>query len=425
MKSSLYLRMALLGGLGIGVLAGCDSGDPAPEETRYSGAASVGDMAQFTVSGNTLNYNVSGVRFGNASGSLTTTPISGTTGFYESSVSSQPFGLMLSGNLGVAILPDVPDLTNPPNTVNAFVTGLSNASSNEADIQGKTFLYVTYRTGPSAYVLRTNADNSYQAQRVIDYINDLSAAPGGTLSGNLGSTNVETGCWRASTFGTYLNAVDSSVDANVATAVANGTCGNFDFVAGGYDSNPTSTTMTTGYYRFMIKPGISRTGLVVDYADGTGFGVGLETTLESNTPVTAVPTVDQTYSVFAAANVTTIDLSTLFNVATGDSPFAEVVLKPNQAVELTAMNCNYNVSPIACTTAGQPINMMDALYDTFCYEDPSSPGTYLQAALPGMSCVFAGSMTTPSRMYNALIDNEDGYFLAASLLAPEFVMGSQ
>ncbi len=428
MKSHLHLSMVLIGSLGIGLLAGCGGGNPDTDEsdiTTYTGAASVGDMAQFTVSGNALNYSLSGVRFGTASGNLSIAQIGGLTDFYQATGGSQVLGMMLSDNLGIAILPNVPDLQNPLNTVNAFVTGLANASNVEADIKGKDFLYVSYRTGPDAFVLRINSDNSFKAQRVTDYVNDLNTAPNSTLNGDLGTTNVETGCWRASAYGTYLNAVSSSVDLNIATAVNNGSCANFDFVAAGYDSNPTSTLITSGYYRFMIKLGVSRTGLVVDYADGSGFGVGLETTLESPSAVTATPATDQTYSVFAAPNVTSINLATLFNTTTGDSPFYEVVLKTNDAVEMTPMNCNYG-NPTNCSTTGQTtIGNMDALYDTFCYEDSSNPGSYLQAPLPGMTCVFQGALSNPSKIYNALIDDQDGYFLAASLLAPEFIMGSK
>ncbi len=397
-----------------------NSGGSGNATTAYSGAASAGDMAQFTISGSTLNYTLTGAHFGAQSGSMSLSPVSGTTGFHYATVGSRTIGLMLSGNLGIAIVPNVPDVQNGSTTVNAFVTGLANASNNEADAKGKTFLYVSYQAAPMAYVLKLYTDNHFAGQKVTDYLSDLANAAGNTLNGEPGTTNRLEGCWRASTNGTYLNAVTSS-DPAINTAIATGNCPAFDFVSAGYDTSPASTS--SNYYRFMIKPGNSRAGLVVDMADGSGFGIGLETALESPAPVPIAPGSDLTYSAFAAPNVTSIDLASLFNTSTGASPFVQVVLHAASAntVELTDFTCNYSNSPIACNASGST-RTLNILYDTVCYQT----GTGIASeTLPGMNCAF--NNTSPSnstQVYNAFIDGQDGYFLAASLNAPEFVMGS-
>ena len=424
MKSRHLFKLSTLGFIGLLSLAGCGGGGSDPDSsesggTTYSGAASVGDMAEFTVNGSTLSYNLSGAHFGSTSGSLAIQPVNGTSGFYQSSVGSQTIGMMLAGNFGIAIVPNVPDLMNPNTTVNAFVTGLKNATSNEADVLGKTFLYVTYQTAPAAYVLKLNTDNSFIAQPVPDYLTDLNNA--GTLNGDPGTTNVMTGCWRASSNGNYLNAVTSN-DTNIASAVSGNSCGQFDFVTAGYDPSSTSSD----YYRFMIKPGTNRAGLVVDMADGSGFGLGLETTLESSTPITAAPASNQLYSAFAAPNITSINLGTLFNTSTGASPFSEVLLKTDGKVEITAMDCDYSTTPISCNTGVNPTSQIDVHYDTFCYPNtnPNNPNSFVAEDMPGMACVYK-TLSAPTEIYNALIDDQDGYFFAASLLSPEMVLGSR
>ncbi len=425
MKSRHLFKLSTLGFIGLLGLAGCGGGSSTPTAsggsgTTYSGAASVGDMAEFTVNGSMLSYNLSGAHFGSTSGSLAIQPVNGTSGFYQATVNSQTIGLMLAGNFGIAIVPNVPDLMNPNTTVNAFVTGLKNATSNEADVKGKTFLYATYRAAPAAYVLKLNNDNSFVAQPVLDYLTDLNNA--GSLNGDPGTTNAVMGCWGASSNGNYLNAVLAS-DPNVSAALSGvgGGCGQFDFTTT-YDSNPASTS--PAYYRFMIKPGSNRAGLIVDMADGSGFGLGLETTLESSTPITAAPASNQLYSAFAAPNITSINLATLFNTSTGASPFSEVLLKSDGKVEITPMDCNYSTSPISCATGANTTSQIDVHYDTFCYPDTANPGIFLTANLPGMACVYK-TLNNPGEIYNAFIDDQDGYFFAASLLAPELVMGAR
>lgn len=403
-------------------LSACSDGGNTGAGSTYTGAATVGDMAEFTVNGSTLNYSLQGAHFGNTTGSMTIDQVSGTTNFYYADVNNTTIGMMLANNFGIALVPDVPDLLSPPNTVNTFVPALMNASNNEADVMGKAFLYVTYQSGPDAYVLKLYGDNHFAAQRVRDYLADLAAAGNAGLNSEPGTTNLITGCWRASNSGNYLNAVTAGSDANISSAVNSSTCSQFDFVAAGYDTNPASTA--SGYYRFMVKPGVNRTGLIVDMADGSGFGIGLQTTLEATAPVSSAPAAAETYSVFSAPNVTTIDLSTLFDVNTGASPFTQAVVKPNLLVEITPMTCNYSVTPVSCSVTGTA-QIMDTFYDKYCYEDPLNPGQFIAADLPGMTCVFSGSLNSPSRIYNAFIDDQDGYFFAASLLAPEFVMGAQ
>jgi len=41
-----------------------------------------------------------------------------------------------------------------------------------------------------------------------------------------------------------------------------------------------------------------------------------------------------------------------------------------------------------------------------------------------MACVYK-TLNNPGQIYNAFIDDQDGYFFAASLLAPELVMGAR
>ena len=191
----------------------------------YSGAAAPGDFARYYIdSNNILSYHLSGAVFNDISGELPIIPLTDNNIFFVADLGGGEYlKLALSNNLGIAIVP-VGDGES------TMVTALKvTGSTDTTQIVNKNYIYAEISNeGVEGSLLRINADNSYTL-----YFMDGSS---------------ENGCWKV--LNDHLVAKESSDCSDV---------------------NDTSAEA-----RIVIKPGVSRAGIVVDLVDGSGFGVGLE-----------------------------------------------------------------------------------------------------------------------------------------------------
>ncbi|ADU97396.1 putative lipoprotein [Thermovibrio ammonificans HB-1] len=218
MKKSLTLLTLLVAlsscGGGGGGSTNLSSENTTATSVTYLGAASQGDLAKFSLNGNSLTYEVQGPVFGDVKGNMTI-QVNQQKPFYKGEVNGTQVYMMLSGNIGFA---DV--IINGTDTL---LVGLSNIGNlTDSEIAGKDFVYVeVLNTGEvGGYTIRLNSDHTWT---MYDF------------SGNL----EDSGSWQM-TSENYVNATDS------------------------YGNT----------YHVIIKPGISRAGFIVDLPNG--FGIGLE-----------------------------------------------------------------------------------------------------------------------------------------------------
>ncbi len=226
MRRSISTTM-LSGALALG-LASCGGNDSRtePQLARYEGAATAGDYATLSVSGSTLSYNLTGANFGPASGTAPLNPLFGN--FWRSTPPAPAFDVLLTDNLAVAKVPVGSGLY-------AYVVGLqTEAPPNPNSIANKHYLYIEVKN-----------DNTTSGWDV--YIQDNAGVKTFTATSIGGGS--ASGCWKP--LGNHLVAKSNLNDCSAIT-----------------DANAD--------YRFVIKPGNSRNGIVVDYVDGSGFGIGLE-----------------------------------------------------------------------------------------------------------------------------------------------------
>lgn len=238
--SSIFLSLSLIAACGGGSSGTTPQTEPSQNlQGTYTGAATAGDFAIFTVSGTTLSYSLKGAIFGQIKDSIDIEPMFAEAGpythFWKST--SGNVAIFLSGNIGLAYVQNAKD------TQDAIVVGLKDVS-NINNIIGKTFVYVD---------LRTNGVDGCEI-KINGTINDTSGTFDYTcLSGHSG-----TGCWKLNSQSNILTAtVNPPKDAN-----GNPDCVNWD------GSNPTEYVIA--------KPGNNRAGFVVDHTDGSGVGIGLE-----------------------------------------------------------------------------------------------------------------------------------------------------
>ena len=303
------------------MLAGCGGGvsNNTVSESTYTGAASAGDLAIFSFDGENLTYNVSGPIFGSKNGSLSLSPE--IPGFlYTDKYNNHYF---FSKNLGVAEI----ELDNGKT---AFVVGLKDVANptaeNLAGTSGKRYLYIEVDT------------NGTIEGRI------LNIKPDKTWSIDGGSKN---GTWEVK--GNYVAAKDEN-----GTIVAN----------------------------VIVKPGKSRSGIIVDLADGTGFGIGLEQKALTNSDLTG------TYKTYYYDPQSGVKCFGTLEVSENSTTYQETWCSDNSTKTL-----NLTI------TANQLCN-----------------GTNVD----GVACADDGNGTK----FNMFIDPVEGYFIAINPDTGEGVIGS-
>jgi len=190
---------------------------------NYNGAARRGDYATFSYDKktNTVTYHVKGNAFGDANGTREIENLYGNVFFKDKNGSNFYF---FSGSLGVAVIP----MNNDENNI-SFITGLQipekNLTASDLElIANKRFNYMEFNSTTISFgFIEINSTN----------VNDLN----GTWSD---FENNDSGIWEVN--GSHLDVKESN-----GTKVAN----------------------------VIIRPGVSRSGIVVDLVDG-GFGIGVE-----------------------------------------------------------------------------------------------------------------------------------------------------
>ena len=207
------MMLAGCGGGGGGSVSSSSSSGSSTSEGTYTGAASQGDLAIFSFDGKNLTYEVSGPVFGDKKGTMTLEKVAS-----DSPVYKNPEGdvyMFFAGNLGIAEI----DFDN--NQV-AYVVGLKDVKAPDMqELNGKDLLY-------------------------FEALND------GTTS--IKELKLGNGTWEL-------------YDLN-GNEISNGTLEIQDNYLVAKEGNDTVA-------RVIIEPG-NRLAFVVDYADGSGFGIGLE-----------------------------------------------------------------------------------------------------------------------------------------------------
>jgi hypothetical protein len=302
-------------------LTGCgnnnDGNTPEPQSTTYQGAATVGDYANFSVSGNTVTYSSTGTVFGSQNGTMNISQIHGP--FYEDSGSNTH--LFLSDNIGIAKV--------PMGSSSGYIVGLQQPSAASASlIAGKTYLYIHINSNgvPTGHKIDINANGTYSADSI--------------------SGSTETGCWKVWN-SLFLVAKASTNDCS-------------------------SVTDTSADYRIVIKPGTNRNGIVVDYVNGSGFGIGLE------------------QKALVAADVASgVYKSYYYNTANGSEGFGETTLTNGNFVW---KDCDTSSGICTQTTSGTlAINQL-------------CDGTPVQ----GVACATDANGDT----FNVMLSPDDGYYFA-------------
>ncbi len=214
------------GGGGEGIVSGTSGG------TTYLGAAGAGDFVRITIApdNSSLSYEVFGPVFGNQTGTLRMESYPDKPHFYKLFLDNgtQVADMFLSGNMAFFGI-----YLDGNSTVLAGLKKVRNTLT-AADVNG-TYNYVhipANGTGLAFYRITVYENGTYYAENILD------------------NAYNETGCWRLSDTGDYLLAKAGATDC-----------------AGLTEDNAT--------YRIVIKPGTHR-GFVVDYVNGSGFGVGIE-----------------------------------------------------------------------------------------------------------------------------------------------------
>ena len=218
-----YAALVVVSSLAI-VACGGGGSDPVQE---FSGAASVGDFASFTVNGQTLSYQIDGAVFGSQSGTVNLQPLFGSslnTHFW----STQPGNgaLFLGSNIAMAYFPSI-------NNQSAVVIGLEQ-SGNLASVVGRTFVYVDLPQNAAAVGCEVT-------------INSNQTATYSCLDQSSGAL-----CWQTDTANNRLKI---------------GSTGN----------NCSSWSGSNPIYYLVARPEANaRASFVLDHVDGSGIGVGTE-----------------------------------------------------------------------------------------------------------------------------------------------------
>ena len=327
-KKTFSALLALLAAGGI-VLAGCGGGGGGGSVSgssniggNYTGAASAGDLAKFSFDGKRVIYSISGPVFGNETGSIGLSPK--IPGFLYTDDDGNYY--YFSKNLGVAEI----ELDNGKT---AYVVGLKDVKTptvNEvAGNSGKKYLYLEITSNEIGGAL-------------------LTVNPDGTWTSDNGD-ETENGTWEIKDNYIVVKDNNGQVVANV-----------------------------------IVKPGKSRSGVIVDLADGTGFGIGLE-----------------------QKKLTTSDLTGTYNTYYYD---------PNSGIEcfgtlkVSGGSASYQESWCSDGEPEKEELSISISLNQLC------DGT----TLDGVACADVSN----GKKFEMFIDPVDGYFIAVNPVSGEEVIGS-
>ena len=243
MKKLMWL---ILSSMLVIILTGC-GGDSTPGEDAgggssgggtnlaksYSGTASPGDFAKFAVSGDQLDYNISGSAYGSLTGSLTLQDLTGNGVFFNGSSGNINVDVVKADNLGIFVVP-TDDQGNK-----TVVLGLqvSDSSIDESKIAGKSYIYADMGID--------NGDrytDGYIVTLKTDHTLDIGGLYGGSADG----------CWKA-------------LGNHIGIKIGQSDCTNLDD--------------TTADARVIIKTATeddARAGFIVDGSNSIGVGVELK-----------------------------------------------------------------------------------------------------------------------------------------------------
>ncbi len=225
-SSLLFGSIIVVGGLFVYGCGGGGSATPTntPTQGSFEGAVAKGDYAKFSIYGNKLTYNISGIHFGGENGTLDLDNVFGN--FWKST--SPEVYIFTSGNLGISVIPELKDGKD------AFIVGLKTTEAPDANkFAGKTYVYAEIKNdgaAPTGRILTVNADKTFFVDQ-----NAIGMR----------------GCWKV-------------IDNHVAAKITEDAC------------DPSPVTENNADFNAIVKPGDRRNGLIIDYIDGTGFGLGLE-----------------------------------------------------------------------------------------------------------------------------------------------------
>ncbi len=343
--SSIFLSLGLMIACGGGSSGTTPQTEPSQDlQGTYTGAATAGDFAIFTVSGTTLSYSLKGTIFGQIKNSIDIEPMFAGTGphthFWKSKNGNVE--IFLSSNIGLAYVQNAKD------TQDAIVVGLKDIS-NINNIIGKTFVYVD---------LRTNGVDGCEI-KINGTINNTSGTFDYTCLSGLSGT----GCWKLDSQSNILTAtVNPPKDIN-----GNPDCVNWD------GSNPTEYVIA--------KPGNNRAGFVVDHTDGSGVGIGLEkkaysAELDQNKTYTF-----EIIGIDSSGNICPATVTISFDGSSWKyewkSTYCNEITSGTLSLDKVCPNTTYNGVICATDNKGNQYNVMFDPVDGY-YIAISTDGTYIE-----------------------------------------------
>ena len=225
--------------LGISALAawavmGCSSTDtPAATTYKYAGSVTPGDFVHFERTGNTITYEVEGDVFGNVTGEVNVTDLTGDEYVFKGTVNGEETYFFTTGNIGMASI--------PINGVTYLGVGLREAATGlTADDVVGHYAYGEVDFNPTTH--NPNGADGCLIDVKADQTADLTCMDGAEESGG----------WKISEDKTYLlykanTAADDITEANADA-------------------------------RVVVRPAEAGKpkGFLADLAGGKGFGIGLE-----------------------------------------------------------------------------------------------------------------------------------------------------
>ncbi|WP_456381886.1 hypothetical protein [Persephonella sp.] len=297
----------------------------------YSGVALVGDYGSYTVSGNSVSYRITGAVYGDMTGNMVIVPAYVTdsnTHYWKTTDGqtmmflSESMGMMHSKNIGGGVTMVCMKEKNPLDVT---------------QVAGKTYNYFKVSGGSMDLCSVTiNTDNTF----------DYSCISG--VTGN--------GCWLPDTEHPRLKGLDTTGQT--------------------YDC-ATWDGLSPDYYFRIMQPDSGRMGIMIDFTDGTGYGMGMEQrSYDFNTDV-GTRVKFETMGVDGSGNMYSGSMDMTYDSGTGDCTF-----------EMTVGNTS-----------------MSGTVESDCFFDASG---IKQTGTTGVAC----ALDADGNMYNIMMDKSSGMYMA-------------